>query len=222
MADWSVVDLVPGVWAAVVAALVVAALRRWYDRVSWPVLALFALPIVVLFGPALFAGRVLLPLDNLRGAAPFRDLAPTEPHGNLLQGDLIELVTPSVAATREAFVDGRWPLWNGRVGAGMPLLADPQAQALAPLVRLVDVLPLVRAPGALAALRAFCALLFFFLAVRRLGLSTGPAVCGALAYGLGGFVVLWVGWPLANAAALLPFGVYAAVRAEQVGGRRDL
>jgi hypothetical protein len=66
------------------------------------------------------------------------------------------------------------------------------------------------------------ALVFTFLWMRRQGLGRGPALAGALAYGLGGFVVLWVGWPLANAAALLPLVLYAGALCHQRGERRDL
>ena len=222
MPDWHPVDLLPGLWAGILAALLLAALRRWYDRVPWTVAAAFGLALLILFGPVLFGGKLLLPLDNLRGHPPFQRLPPQEPHGNLLQGDLIELVGPSVAAVREAWAAGRWPLWNSRVGAGMPLLADPQAQAFQPLVLLAAPLPWMRSAGVTAALRVFTALVFAFLWMRRQGLSAGPALAGALAYGLGGFVLLWVGWPIANSAAVLPLVLYALARCRQLGGRRDL
>ncbi|HXO19978.1 MAG TPA: hypothetical protein VOA87_08655, partial [Thermoanaerobaculia bacterium] len=159
-------------------------------------------------------GKVLLPLDDLRGQVPFRELAPTVPHGNPLQGDLLELVAPSLAAVRSDFAAGRWPLWNARVGAGMPLLADPQAQALQPLVLLAYPLPYARAAGVTAALRVLLALVFGYLLLRSQGLSAGPSLTGALAFGLGGFLLLWAGWPLANSAALLPLLLYALVRCD--------
>jgi hypothetical protein len=216
------VDLLPGLWAGVLAVLLLRALRRWYDPVPGPVAAAFGLVLLILFGPVLFGGKLLLPLDNLRGQVPFQELPPTEPHGNILQGDLIELVGPSIAAGRAAWDAGRWPLWNSRVGAGMPLLADPQAQVLQPLVLLSYVVPWERAAAVTAALRVFLALVFSFLWIRSQGPSTGPALAGALAYGLGGFVLLWVGWPIANAAALLPAVLYALARVRRHGGRRDV
>ena len=214
-------DLVPGLWAAVLAVLLLRALRRWYDPVPAPVVAAFATVLLILFGPVLFGGRLLLPLDNLRGQAPFTELAPTAPPGNSLQGDLIELVGPSISEGRADWEAGRWPLWNGKAGAGMPLLADPQAQALQPLVLVSSFLPWMRAAAVTAALRVFLALLFTFLWMRVQGLGSGPALAGSLAFGLGGFMLLWVGWPLANVAALLPAVLYAAARCRRLGGRRD-
>jgi hypothetical protein len=214
-------DLLPGLWAGLLGALLAAALRRWLDPVPWRVLAVFAAVLLILFGPVLFGGKLLLPLDGLRGATPFQRLAPTRPHGNFLQGDLIQLVTPSLAVVRAAWAEGRWPLWNARVGAGMPLLADPQAQAFQPLVFLATPLPLARAAGVTAALRVLVALVFSFLWMRRQGLGEPAALAGSLAYGLGGFLLLWVGWPIANPAALLPLVLYAVARCDEPGRRRD-
>lgn len=215
-------DLLPGLWTGLLGVALVRALRRWYDPVPWRVTAVFALVLVALFGSVLFGGGLLLPLDSLRGEVPFRRLPATAPHGNMIQGDLIQLVTPSLDAVRSALADGRWPLWNRRMGAGMPLLADPQAQAFQPLVMLGYPLPLPRAAGVVAALRVLIALVFGFLWMRRQGLSTAPALAGSLAYGLGGFLLLWLGWPIANSAALLPFLLYAAARCDRPGGRRDV
>lgn len=215
-------DLLPGLWAGLVAGFLAAALRRWYDPVPARVLAAFAAVLLILFGPVLFGGQLLLPLDGLRGQVPFRSLAPTEPHGNVLQGDLVELVGPSAAAVREAWGEGRWPLWNPRVGAGVPLLADPQAQALQPLVLLGYALPWARAAAVTAALRVLLALAFTFLLLRRQGMGEGPALAGAFAWGLGGFLLLWLGWPIANSAVFLPLLLYAAARCDEPGGRRDL
>lgn len=214
-------DLLPGAWLLGVGAGLTWALRRWWERPPIPVLALFAVVIALFYGEVLVGGRVLLPLDNLRGEAPFRELAPTQPHGNLLQGDLLYVILPARLEVRRALAAGAWPLWNGRVGAGMPLLADPQAQALQPLALLALPLPAGQAAGGLAALRTLLALLFAFLLLRRLGCATGPALAGSLAYGLGGFLQLWLGWPLANTAVWLPAALYAVILADERGRRRD-
>jgi hypothetical protein len=218
---WSPVDLLPGLYVGLVGISLAALVRRWFDPLPARVVALFLLILGPLFGAALFGGKILLPLDNLRGHIPFERLQPTEPTGNVIQGDLLQLVLPSLVAVREGWGEGRWPLWNPRVGAGMPLLADPQAQALQPLVLLASPFPPARAAGVTAALRVLFALIFFFLFLRRQKIGEGPAVAGALAYGLGGFVLLWVGWPLANSAVWLPAVLWALGRCDEEGARRD-
>ncbi|HTQ78886.1 MAG TPA: hypothetical protein VMM92_02735 [Thermoanaerobaculia bacterium] len=221
MPSWSPVDLLPGVWFGLLLLLLHQALRRWFDAVPGAVCGAFLFALLIPFGPVLVGGQILLPLDSLRGEPPLQELLPTDPHGNPIQGDLIQLVTPSLLAVRKAYSEGRWPLWNPLVGAGMPLLSDPQAQAGAPLVLLASVLPVWRAAGVTAALRLWVALVFGFLLLRRQGLHSGPALAGAFSFGLGGFLLLWVGWPLANCAAFLPLLLYSLIRCDQEGGRRD-
>lgn len=229
MATWSPADLLPGLVLVLLAAPLLGALRRWYDPVPARIVAVFALVLLALFGPVLLGGKVLLPLDNLRGHVPFRHLPASEPIGNLIQGDLLQLIAPAQTEVRRALAEGRWPLWNPHAGAGVPLLADPQAQALQPLQLATWFLPVPRAAGLTAALRVLLALLFTFLLLRRVGLHNclgketgeGPALAGALAFGLGGFLLPWIGWPIATSAALLPALLYALFRLDQEGGRRD-
>ncbi|MEA2600403.1 MAG: hypothetical protein QOF89_1395 [Acidobacteriota bacterium] len=213
-------DLLPGLWLGLLGGFLAAALRRWYDPVPGRVLAVFAAALLILFAPVLFGGRVLLPVDSLRAHVFLQDRPQGDP-----REDLILLAAPSQAAVREALHQGRWPLWNRRAGAGMPLLADPEAEAFQPLTLLGLPLTLPRAAGFVAALRVLVALVFGFLWLRRLGLGSGLALAGALVWGLGGFLVLGVGGTLANPVALLPFAFYAAVRSvvcpNDPDGRRD-
>jgi hypothetical protein len=216
--DWTPVDLLPGLWLGLLGTFLAAALRRWHDPVPGKVWAVFAVVLLVLFAPVLFGGQVFLPLDDLRAHVPFQELAPTRSHSHPLQRDLLRLVLPAQGAARAALEDGRWPLWNRRAGAGMPLLANPQSQAMQPLTLLGFALPLPRAAGFVAALRVLVALIFTFLWLRRLGLYGGRALAGSLVYGLG-FLMFWAGWPVANVAAFLPMALYAVIRCEDENGK---
>jgi len=220
MSGWSLADLLPGLCFLALAAGIAAALRFWLDPLPPRILAVFTLLVCALFFSALFGGWVLLPSGNLVGAVPFRNLPPP-PHGNWLQGDLIHQITPWMLEVRRAVFDGRWPLWNARAGAGMPLLGDPQSQAFQPLVAAAWMLPFRQAVAVSSALRVFVALAFMLLFLRRLRLGEAAALCGALAYGLGGFLLLWLGWPIGNGAALLPALLYAVARIDDEGRRRD-
>lgn len=213
--------VLPGLAYFACVAAVLFLLRRHDDRLRLTMGLALAVLAALPFRAALFEGAVLLPLDTLRGQAPFRELPPTEPHGNPIQGDLIQLIQPSMVAVREAWRAGEWPLWNSRVGLGLTLLGDPQAQAFQPLGLAFLPLDPLAAPGALAALRTFLALLFGFLLLRRLGAGSGPALAGAVAYGGSGFLGLWIGWPLATSAAALPAVLYGIVRLDERGERRD-
>jgi hypothetical protein len=219
---WCPADLVPGLYFTGLAAALGVALRRFWEPPPARLWVAAALLIGALCGASLFAGAVLLPLDSLRAEVPFRGLAPATPHANPLQGDLLLLVAPALARVGADLGDGRWPLWNPAAGAGMPLLADPQSQALQPLALLAQPLGPLAGAGFLAALRLLLALVFFCLLLRRQGLASGAALCGALGYGLGGFLLLWLGWPLANAAAWLPVLLYALQRTGDRDLRRDV
>ena len=88
-------------------------------------MTVFPLVLLILFGPVLFGGKLLLPLDNLRGHPPFQNLPPTEPHGNHIQGDLIQLVSPSLVAVRTEPGAGSMAALELLVGAGMPSSPTP-------------------------------------------------------------------------------------------------
>jgi hypothetical protein len=212
--------LLPGLYLAGLAFLLDRALRRWWEPVPGRVWAAFALLLVILFGPALFLGKVLFPADILPGVA-LPENARKPPEGNVLQSDLITQIAPLQAQVRRALRAGEWPLWNDLAGAGMPLLADPQSQTLEPLVFLALPLPLPAAIGVTAALRVLTALVFFFLLLRRQDLAVPSALFGSVAFGLGGFLLLWLNWPLANTPALLPLVLYALLVTADRGARRD-
>jgi hypothetical protein len=210
----------PGLYLALLAFLLDRALRRWWDPVPVRVWGAFGLLLVILFGPSLFLGRVLIPADILPGVAQPED-ARKPPQGNRLQVDLVTQIVPLQAQVRRALRAGEWPLWNDLAGAGMPLMADPQSQTLEPLVLLALPLPLPAAVGVTAGLRVLTALVFFFLLLRRQGLSEGPALFGSLSFGLGGFLLLWLSWPIGSSPALLPLVLYALAITADRGARRD-
>jgi len=199
------------------------ALERWYGRLPLWVLAAFLAMVSVVFAPSLFGGRVQLPLHLLTSSPPYEDIRPPEAPSNWVQGDLIHEVAPHELTARRLLARGEWPLWNASVGAGMPLLADPQAHThwLQPITAPALVLPVAQRFAAVAASRVFVALVFTFLVLGTLGLAEGPAFFGAVAFGFGAFVQIWVGWPIANAAAALPLAAYAVILAAERGAVRD-
>jgi hypothetical protein len=221
MNSWTLLDLLPGLYVLLLAAGLAGILRRWYDPLPWRVLATFGLLLVLLLGPVLFGGGVLLPLGNLRGCLPFKHLPAAEPPSIGLHADLVHQIAPWSVEVRRTLGQGRWPLWNSHAGAGMPLMGDPQTQAFQPLVIAAYPFPYDTAAGITAALRVLAALVFGFLLLHRQGLGEPAALCGSLGYGLGGFLLLWLGWPMANCVALLPVMLYAIALCDGEGRPRD-
>jgi hypothetical protein len=218
---WSALDVLPGLYFLLLAGVLAAVLGRWYDTLPrWALLVFVGLPLALFFR-ALFCGGIQLPLEVLRMHIPYRELPSEGTHSVFLQRDLVHQIAPWALEVKRALRAGRWPLWNRYAGAGMPLMADPQAQAFQPLVLAAYPLTLWSAWAVTGALRVFLALVFTFLLLRRQGLAEAAALGGAVAYGLGNFLLLWLGWPIANGAALLPVALYAVVRCDVAGGRRD-
>lgn len=222
MSGWSPLDLLPGAWVALLALSLAAALRRWFDPAPARAWTVWGAVLSLLFAPSLVGGRSQLPLGCLVEVAPYMALTgDARPPGNLFQGDLVFQIAPWLERVRAAYAAGEWPLWNHLAGAGEPLLGNPQSQALQPLALLAIPFPVVTAAGVLCALRVLLALVFSFLWMRRQGLGETASLAGSLAFGLGGFLQLWMGWPLAGTAAWLPLALYALTRVDEVGARRD-
>ena len=219
---WGPGDLVPGLYLALLAGLLAWSLRRWFDPVPPRVWGAAGVVLLALLGPVLVGGQVLVPTEILSRTVPFATLERAPERANRLQLDLVSQITPSQALVRRAVRAGSWPLWNDSAGAGLPLMGDPQSQPFQPLVLAAYPLPLPRAVGVTAGLRVLLALVFLFLLLRRLGISEAPALAGSLAFSLGGFVLLWLGWPIANSAAWLPAVLYGVLLVEARGARRDV
>jgi hypothetical protein len=219
-AAWSVAALLPAAWLLMLGAGLVLGMRRWFDPLPVRVLAVCGLLLAVLFAPVLVGGKVMLPLGNLRHYPPFAGLPPFSPPTPDMMGDLVHEQHPWQVQVREALRSGRWPLWNENAGAGMPLLADPQTQVLQPLVLVTLPLPALQAYAVTGALRVLLVLTGSFLLLRRWALGEAAALLGAVSAALGGWL-LWLGWPIANAVAWLPWVLYALARCDQMGGRRD-
>ena len=222
-------DLAPGLWVALLASGVAWGLRRWYDPVPGRMLALASLITLLFLGPVLFGGRTLTPLDRLGEAAPYLEASTKPAASHPLQRPLLSVTAPAQAQVRRALKAGEWPLWNPWAGAGTPLLGQEEAQVLQPLQIATLPLPLEPAAGATAALRLWLALVFAYLWLRRCRpggagggeISTPAATLGAVSYGLGAFLIQWLGWPAANAAAWLPGVLYASLRCLRQGDPRD-
>jgi hypothetical protein len=221
MDSWTPAALLPGLWIAALAALLAFVLRRGFDPVPRRCWAVWSGVLLVLFGPALFGGRVLLPLGYLTQLPPFHGIWPGEAPGNLLQSDLVLQIAPWLVRVRAAYAAGEWPLWNHLAGAGEPLHGTPQTLAFQPLAWLALPFPVAAAAGVIAALRVLLALVFTYLLLRRQGISELPALWGSLAFAVGGFLQLWLGWPLASSATFLPVLLYALVMVAQRGLGRD-
>jgi putative flippase GtrA len=133
---------------------------------------LLALPVVVFW--AFWAGN---PADRL-----------------MMKGDILMQGYPSRFFVHRLFNQGELPLWNPYQLAGMPLLGDVQVAVYylpnlaLDLLYLGRDLPYQAFEGLVIAHYVLGALLFYGY-LRNLGLSTAPALIGAIAFQFNGFFV---------------------------------
>ena len=121
------------------------------------------------------APRLAPVLAVVFGAAALR-FAPFLAGGTLYRRDAGFFFVPWRLVLARFLRSGEAPLWNEWMSAGRAFAADPNAAVFWPLSPLL----VVFSPTALALANVFLALLVFFFALRRLGLSTVASGAGTL------------------------------------------
>ncbi len=136
----------------------------------------------------------------------------------LYYGDLTLQFIPWRGFARAELLAGRLPLWLPDVYLGMPFLANDQSAVLYPW----HWLSLALSPARQVALGCLAHLQFgaagMYCCGRGRGRSRAASLCGALAFGLGGFVLTKQQFPsLAYTVAWLPWLCWSAQRLEGRG-----
>ena len=161
------------------------------------------------FWQVLFAGRTLLPADNLFAFEPWRSFAAefgaTVPHNELLSDLILENY-----AWKQFIVESiqrrELPLWNPYLFAGVPFLAAGQHSAMYPFSVIFYVFPLTYAYGLFTALHFALASWGAYLLARVLGASRCGGLVAGIAYAFSAFYVVSVTFTMVIAAAAwLPF-----------------
>jgi hypothetical protein len=117
---------------------------------------------------------------------------------------------PSFAYLHASLREGRIPLWNPNLFAGMPFLADVQNGVWSPLHLLAALVPDPALGYRMVILLSYLgAGIFTFLFLRRLGACRSAALSGALVYMLGGYLFRKIALPLMlRSAAFVPAAFY--------------
>lgn len=198
-------------------ACALAALRlasRTVTPISWRATAALAAMPLALTGWAMVRGEVLGPIDLVYHAEPFQsqqqELGFVGKSGGILT-DVYSQMIPWKSAVRYALAQREWPLYNPFILGGDPLAASAQPAPYSPILLLSLLLPLADSLAFCSALVLLAAALSAFLFARELGCGEGPSLAAAAGFMLSGFVLFFLGWPQAQAAAFLPL-VLAGVR----------
>ena len=169
-----------------------------------PLLILALLPAILLW-PVLFAGKTLLPFDNLFEWEPYRQFAEQAgvnlpPHNSLLSDLILENYVWKKFIV-ESLRKGDLPLWNPYLFCGVPFLAAGQHSAMYPFSLLFYIMPIVRAYGYFTWLQLVLAGLFTYFFLHTLRVNRFGALVGAITYMLSAFMVVSVVFTMIIAAA---------------------
>jgi hypothetical protein len=177
------------------------------DRLA-DVLACIALVLLCLmpFWPV-FLGAVLVPFEGLyladRAFGPFRPPHVTWPMR--FTGDLVFQMYPWRLFTTDGLAAGYIPLWNPYAGCGQSFIGNNQSALCNPTNLLLNLfLPAATGQTVFSLLTLIGACLFTYALTRSLRGPPIGAFLAAFTYGFGGFMFVWLGFPLAAAAMWLP------------------
>jgi hypothetical protein len=161
----------------------------------------------------MFAGTIPFPTDSVSSWPPFSRVAPPNPptpHADI--GDLVHSFYPFRTLAARSIRHGELPLWNPYMLSGTPFLANAQSALFYPANFLYYFLPVPLAWGLGFPLRRFLAAIFTALFLRRIGATTTGAITSALLFSFCGFLTVWQGSAMSDAAIWLPLICYSVVR----------
>ena len=115
-----------------------------------------------------------------------------EEPGNPNVGDKYNIIYPDSTLTREMFASGHMPLWNPYNFAGLPHQANPLTATCYPINALRGVIDSVRFFGVSLGIHLFLAAAFAMLFLRMVGVRTGAALAGGLAFAFSGWMSVHV------------------------------
>jgi hypothetical protein len=172
-------------------------------------LALVAVAIlfVARFASVLAGRSVIVGGGSLAGVAPWAGSSP--PAANFLLSDQVLQMLPWQGEVRSAILSGSLPTWNPHALSGTPLLANDQSAVFSPFTWLaLAFTPAVGLSIAMLA-RLWVAGLGMALFVRRLGARGIAPIVAGVGFATCSFVTVWLGYPAASVAALMPWAFWA-------------
>ncbi|HSP15137.1 MAG TPA: YfhO family protein [Thermoanaerobaculia bacterium] len=190
-------------------ALIVLAVRRWFDPVSWPIAALLLAIVFAFTARGVFTSGMPVPLDEVMRGYPYRGIFGVEKSKNYLTNDTVKQILPWMHVVREQFARGRAPVWDPYLFSGYPLLGNGQSAPFSPFFLLTLFVPLPKQIVAMAGLKLFVALLFGYLLIRREGAGHAASVFGSLLFAFAIFNNAFLYYPMTAVTLLLPAAAYA-------------
>lgn len=172
---------------------------------------LLFLILTAVFSYKIFQGYIPLPTDLIVGAYHpwygyhFNGYPLGVPVKNPKLSDAVSIFYPLKALAVDDIKSGQLPLWNPYMFAGYPLFANVQLGLLFPTMIFYLLLPTTLGWTFQTLSQPFFAGILMYLLLRHLKLNPLPSIFGGIAYGFGGFTILWMQWNTqATTGMLLP------------------
>jgi hypothetical protein len=147
--------------------------------------------------------RVRAPADLIPAIEPLSGAQEAPRPHNLLLSDWPREFHPWHVLVRQAYREGRVPLWNEKNGFGAPLAANMQCEAFSPYLPLLIVFGDDYADVKQLA-QMVLAQLFSLALARALGLPVAAALVVALGYSFSSYMQAWAVHPHPGSAAFTP------------------
>jgi hypothetical protein len=107
---------------------------------------------------------------------------------------LVQLTIPYYLLSAKLWHSGHIPLWNQFSGCGVPLLADPQAKVLSPLLAVLSLHPDLSIYNRVLVAELVLAAAGAFLLSRSLGLGSRASILAAFSYTFCPFLDFYLEW----------------------------
>lgn len=174
--------------------------------------------------PALVGGKILSPIADLYGSAPWQHGIPSDVHTyvNPTLFDLPAVDYPWRWLVRSLLHEGVLPAWDPYVFAGNPLYSNPQTGLFSPFNLPLWILPLLYALGVTAALKLLAAAVGTYLLARQLRLGFLPGLLAGIAFAFAAINITWLAHEtLPGVTVMLPWTILFVERLFERARSRD-
>ena len=191
--------------------VIVAAVRRWIEPVSWRMAALLLGIVFAFTARGVFTTGMPVPLDEVMRGYPYRGIFGVDRSKNYLTNDTVKQILPWMHVAREQMALGHAPLWDPYLFSGYPLLGNGQSAPFSPFFLATLFVPLPKQMVAMAGLKLFVALLFGYLLLRRERVSDAAAIFGSVLFAFAIFNNVFLYYPMTAVTLLLPAAAYGVL-----------
>ncbi|MBI2599853.1 YfhO family protein [Candidatus Daviesbacteria bacterium] len=168
---------------------------------------IFFIVVTLIFFYKIFLGLIPLPADLIVGGYyPWLSYkwgyTTGVPVKNTKLSDSVSLFYPLKALVAQSWKEGEFILWNPYMFGGSPLFASVSFGLLFPtmIFYLIFQAPIAWTLQTMS--QPILASFFMYLFLRHLKLDKIPSIFGSIAFGFGGFTILWMQWNTQATTAL--------------------